>query len=194
MSSAENAFPPVAFVKARLFREAVYREDREDWLTLRGHLEEVRRYFREIGQELVFDEAEGYAFIRQLEAEGDERVPRLTQRRPLSYVATLLLVMLREELLRFDAAPGDSLRLVKTRDELRNLIADFFPDSTNQVRDTGRLDTAIRTLIDLGFLRTLNASDDQEAFEIMRIIKARLSPADLETIKERLRRHAQPRD
>jgi hypothetical protein len=192
MNPVENAFPPVAFVKARLFREAVYREDREDWLTLRGHLEEVRRYFREIGQELVFDEAEGYAFIRQLEPEGEERVPRLTQRRPLSYVATLLLVMLREELLRFDAAPGDSLRLVKTRDELRNLIADFFPDSTNQVRDTSRFDTAIRTLIDLGFLRALNAGGDQEAFEVMRIIKARLSPADLETIKERLRRHAQP--
>lgn len=192
MNPPENAFPPVAFVKARLFREPIYREDAEDWLTLRGHHDEIRRYFRDIGQELVFDEAEGYAFIRQLEFESDDRVPRLVQRRPLSYAATLLLVALREEFLRFDASPGDSARLVKTRDQLRNLVADFFIETTNQVRDTGRLDTAIKSLADLGFIRPLNAPTEQDAFEIMRIVKARLGPADLETIKERLLRHAQP--
>lgn len=191
MNPTENSFPPVAFVKARLFREPVYREDTEAWLTLRGHHEEVRRYFRDIGQELVLDEGEGYAFVRQLEFEGEDRVPRLVQRRPLSYAATLLLVSLREEFLRFDATPGDSTRFVKTREELRNLITDFFPESTNQVRDTGRLDTAIKSLADLGFVRPLIASD-QEAFEIMRIVKARLGPAELETVKQRLLRHAQP--
>lgn len=191
MDPNETAFPPVAFVKARLFREAVYREDTEDWLTLRGHFDEIRRYFRDIGQELVFDEAEGYAFIRQLEFEGEERVPRLVQRRPLSYAATLLLVMLREEFLRFDASPGDSARLVKTRAELRNLVADFFLESTNQVRDTGRIDTAIKSLAELGFVRPLAAGSDQDAFEVMRLVKARIAPADLETIKNRLRSHAQ---
>ena len=190
MNSPDTAFPPVTFVKARLFREPVYREDSEAWLTLRGHHEEIRRYFRDIGQELVLDEGEGYAFIRQLEVEGEDRVPRLVQRRPLSYAATLLLVTLREEFLRFDASPGDSTRLVKTREELRNLIADFFVETTNQVRDTSRIDTAIKSLADLGFVRPLAASD-QDAFEIMRIVKARLSPADLETIKQRLLRHAQ---
>lgn len=191
MNAPENAFPPVAFVKARLFREPIYREDTEAWLTLRGHHEEIRRYFRDIGQELVFDEGEGYAFIRQLESESEDRVPRLVQRRPLSYAATLLLVALREEFLRFDASPGDSTRLVKSREELRHLIADFFPETTNQVRDTGRIDTAIKNLAELGFVRPLLASD-QDAFEIMRIVKARLGPTDLDTIKQRLLRHAQP--
>jgi hypothetical protein len=50
----------------------------------------------------------------------------------LSYISTLLAACLREEFLRFDAAPGDSTRLVKTRDELRNFIIDFLRDSTNQ--------------------------------------------------------------
>jgi hypothetical protein len=192
MNSPENAFPPVAFVKARLFREPVYREDTEDWLTLRGHLDEIRRTFRDIGQELIFDEGEGFAFIRQLEFEGEERVPRLVQRRPLSYPATLLLVVLREEFLRFDAAPGDSTKLVKTRDELHNFVADFFPETTNQVRDTGRIETAIKSLVELGFVRPLNTAAEQDAFEIMRIVKARVAPTDLETIKQRLLRHAQP--
>ncbi len=60
------------------------------------------------------------------------------------------------------------------------------------MRDTGRLDAAIKSLVDLGFLRPLNAASGQDAFEVMRIVKARLGPADLETIKERLLRHAQP--
>jgi len=47
---------------------------------------------------VVFDEAEGYAFIRQIEPLEGERVPRLVQGRPLNYETTLLLVFLREEL------------------------------------------------------------------------------------------------
>lgn len=183
-------FPPIAFVKARLFREPVYREDTEDWLTLRGHVDEIQRYFRDIGQELVFDEGEGYAFIRQLEPEGEERVPRLVHRRPLSYAATLLLVVLREEFLRFDSSADDSPRLIKTREQLRDLVADFFPETTNQVRDFKFIDVAIKSLDDLGFVRPLTAGG-QDAFEIMRIVKARLAPSELESIKQRLLDHAE---
>lgn len=191
MSANPPAFPPASFVKAKLFREPIYREDGEPWLTLRGQQDEVRHYFRQIGQELVLDEAEGYAFIRQLEIEGEERVPRLVQRHPMSYWATLLAACLREEFLRFDAAPGDSTRLVLSRDELRNLIVDFQRDSTNQVRDTARIDRAIQQLVELGFLRGLGSAGENR-FEVMRILKARLGPAELEQIKERLLRHAQP--
>jgi hypothetical protein len=155
MSATPPAFPPASFVKAKLFREPIYREDVELWLTLRGQQDEIRHYFRQIGQELVLDEGEGYAFIRQLEIEGEERVPRLVQRHPMSYWATLLAACLREEFLRFDAAPGDSTRLVMSRDELRNLIVDFLRDSTNQVRDMARIDRAIQQLVELGFLRAL---------------------------------------
>jgi len=191
MNPPDTAFPPTAFVKAQLFREPLYREDTESWLTLRGHIDEIRRYFRDIGQELVFDEGEGYAFIRQLEIEGEERIPRLVQRRALSYPATMLLVALREEFFRFDASPGDSTRLVKTRNELHNLVADLFPETTNDTRTADRIDTAIKSLAELGFMRPMR-TDEHDAFEIMRIIKARLGPAELTTIKQRLIAHVQP--
>lgn len=191
MSSNPPVFPPASFVKTKLFREPIYREDAELWLTLRGQQDEIRHYFRQIGQELVVDEGEGYAFIRQLEIEGEERVPRLVQRHPMSYWATLLVACLREELLRFDAAPGDSTRLVMSRDELRNLILDFLRDSTNQVRDVARLDRAIQQLAELGFLRALGPADESR-FEVMRIIKARIGPTELDQIKQRILRHAQP--
>ena len=66
MSAYQARFQPPSFVKAKLFREPIYREDGELWFTLRAQQEEVRHYFRQIGQELVLDEGEGYAFIRQL--------------------------------------------------------------------------------------------------------------------------------
>jgi hypothetical protein len=187
----DSLFPPASFVKAKLFREPIYREDGELWLTLQLQQEEIRQFFRQVGQELVLDEAEGYSFIRQLQVEGDETmIPRLIQRRPLSYLATLLAVSLREEFLRFDAAPGDSTRLVKSRSELQDLVRDFLRDSTNQVRDVARLDRAIQQLVELGFLHPLG-DKDQDAFEIMRIVKARIGPDELEGIKERLLRHAE---
>ena len=187
----EANFPAAGFVKAKLLREPVYREDGESWLTLRAQQDEIRHYFRQIGQELVLDEGEGYAFIRQMETEGDERVPRLVQRRALSYLATLLLAALREEFLRFDSAASDSTRWIKTRDELRNLVADFLPETTNQVRDTAKVDAAIARLAELGFVRALGPAD-RDTFEILRIVKARLAPADLEAIKQRLSNHAEP--
>ena len=185
----QPVFTPASFVKAKLFREPIYREDSELWLTLRAEQDDIRYYFRQIGQELVLDEGEGYAFIRQIDTEDAAPVPRLIQRRPLSYMATLLAACLREELLRFDASPGDSTRLVMTRDELRNLIIDFLRDSTNQVRDITRLDRAIQQLAELGFVRSL--APDENRFEVMRIVKARIGPSELEEIKQRLLRHAQ---
>jgi len=165
MSNTQTNFSPATFVKAKLLREPVYREDGELWLTLRAQHDEIRHYFRQIGQELVLDEGEGYAFIRQLEIEGEDRIPRLVQRRALSYLATLLLVALREEFLRFDSSASDSTRLVKTRDELRNLVADFLSETTNQVRDTARVDAAIARLGELGFVRQIGSAE-RDTFEV----------------------------
>lgn len=180
------------FVKAHLFRGPLYREDQALWDTLRAQREEIRHYFRQVGQELVVDEGEGFAFIRQLDPEGDEPIPRLVQKRSLSYQATLLLVCLREELLRFEGAAEDSTRLVKSRAELHAMVAAFIPESNNQVRDVRGIDSAIARLEEYGFVRAMTA--EREAFEVMRVLKARIGPTELEEIKQRLEKHARPTD
>jgi len=188
MNSQSLDFSELSFIQVRLLREPIYREEKDDWEVLRAQQEKVRHYFHQIGQELVMDEAEGYAFLRQLEAEGVDRIPRLNRRMPLTYQATLLLVCLREEFCRFDTRSPDAARLVKTRGELQGLISAFLPESTNQVRDLGKIDTAIQRLKELGFLTQI--SDDPEEFEVMRIVKAKLGPNELEAIKKRLKEYA----
>jgi hypothetical protein len=186
MNPAEP-YSPSSFIKAHLLQAPLYREDGlwDSLLQLRG---EVAHYFREIGQELVIDEADGYAFLRQIEPIDQERVPRLTQRRRLGYEATLLLVCLRAELDRFDRSPGESSALVLTRDQLREIANDFLRQTSDEKRDRRSLDIAIDRLVDLGFLHRFGTEEDR--MEVRRIVKARLGPDQLEEIKQRLLAHA----
>lgn len=181
-----------SFALAQLFVGPVYNEDTRLWETVRAERDYIARYFRQIGQDLIIDEAEGYAFIRQIERDGEERVPRIGRRQALGYTATILLVCLREELASFDAAPGDSTRLVFTRQQLRALVLQFVRESNNQVRDIRVVDTAIRRVEELGFLRTIGTAES-DTLEVMRILKARFGPSELELVKERLIRHGENR-
>lgn len=181
-----------SFVKAHLLQGPLYREEKASWETLLQLRGEVAHYFHEVGQELVIDDGEGYAFLRQIEPPDQEKVPRLAQRRRLGYEATLLLVCLRSELDRFERAPGESAALVLSRDQLRELASDFLRQTADEKRDRRALDSAIDRLIDLGFLRSFGGED--ERCEVRRIIKARLGPEQLEKIKQRLLAHAHARE
>jgi hypothetical protein len=188
MNNPPLEFSDSSFCLVRLFREPIYREDTEDWETVRAQRDKLQYYLHQVGRELVLDEAEGYAFQRQIEADGVERIPRLGRRTPLTYAATLLLVCLREEFCRFDTTNPDATILTKTRTQLHDMVAAFLPESTNQVRDVGKLDAAITRLLDLNFLRRINPDTDE--YEVMRIIKARLGPSELTAIKQRLQAYA----
>jgi Domain of unknown function (DUF4194) len=158
------------------------------WDVLRAEREAIGHFFRQIGQDVVIDEGEGYAFLRQIEGEDDERVPRIGTSQPLSYPATVLLVCLREELARFDTMPALSTRLVLTRTQMRQLVTPFLRETNDETRDLRAVDSAIRRLEALKLLRAL--AGDVEAYEVMRILKARFGPGQLEEVKDRLSRVA----
>lgn len=124
-----------------------YREDGSLWESVRAQRDAIAHYFCQIGQDVVIDEAEGYAFLRQIETEGSDIIPRIGRGQSLGYTATLLLVCLREELARFEASPGDSTRLVRTRQELREVVSQFLRETNNQIRDVRTIDAAIRRLL-----------------------------------------------
>jgi len=67
-------------------------------------------------------------------------------------------------------------------------VAAFLPESSNQVKDLGRIDSAIQRLAELGFLEAV--TPEKDTFEVMRIVKARITPVELETIKEKLKSYA----
>ncbi len=193
-------------VLVNLLRGIVYREQSaERWRDLIGLQSAARDYVRVLGLELIIDEAEGYAFLRQLdvddtEAAGDattgdgrelEVVPRLIARRQLSYPVSLLLVQLRKRLAQHDALGGDT-RLMLTRDQMVDMMRTFLPASTNDAKLTDQIERQIARVEELGFLR--KAKEEGDLYEVRRILRAFVNAdwlAELETV---YRNHAEQLD
>ncbi|WP_309895731.1 DUF4194 domain-containing protein [Archangium sp.] len=172
-------------VLVSLMKGVVYQEsDPGLWqalLHLQGH---VRDHVTTLGLQLMLDEAEGYAYLRQRPAaEGEPELPRLVPRRQLSYGVSLLLALLRKKLAEADSTGGGS-RLVLRRDDILDMVRLFLPDGTNEARLVDRLDADIARVVELGFLRRLRDSD--EAFEVRRILKAFVDAQWLGTFEQKL--------
>ena len=163
------------------------------WNILLDYRSAVEEHFGGFGLALRLDETEGYAYLSQPGCEeGDEddveALPRLVRRQKLSYGATLLCVLLRERLVRFDQRDVASTRAVVSKADMREMVSLFLDARTDEVKLLGTVDTMIRQVLDLGFLKKLPG--EEETFEIRRIIKAKLSADSLTDIKTRLEARA----
>lgn len=163
-----------------LLKGVTYQEnDPVQWNALLSLQARVRDYVAVMGLELVLDEAEGYAFLRARPDSLDEaapKLPRLVVRRPLSFMVSLLLALLRKKLAEFDASGGDT-RLVLARGEIIELLRVFLPESSNEAKLIDQIETHLNKIVELGFLRKLKpatASQDKQAtaYEVRRILKA----------------------
>jgi hypothetical protein len=149
----------------------------------------VREHMAPFGLELILDEAEGYAYLRQRSpAEGEPELPRLVPRRPLGYQISLLLVLLRKKLAEQDAQ-GDNPRLILDQEQIADMVRVFLPDTANEVRFMDRLNAHVNKIVEMGFLRRLNGPGEQ--FEVQRILKAFVDLRFLADIERRLAEHAQ---
>jgi hypothetical protein len=170
----------ITLMKGVTFAEA----DPALWQSLLALQARVRDHIAVLGLELMLDEAEGYAYLRQRPTpEGEAELPRLVPRRPLGYAVSLLLVLLRKKLAEFDATSGDT-RLILGREDIVELMRLFLPDTSNQARLLDRIDQHINRVVELGFLRRLHGRDDQ--FEVRRILKAFVDGQWLHEFDQRL--------
>jgi Domain of unknown function (DUF4194) len=184
-------------VLVSLLKGVIYRDENERlWSIMLRHQIRVREYVEVVGLELILDEAEGFAFLKSRPAlEEDEalRMPRLVARRPLSFMVSLLLALLRKKLAEFDATGGET-RLVLSREEILDLVAVFLPQNTNEARQLDQMDVHINKIIELGFLRRLRSTEIAGgAFEVRRILKAFVDAqwmSDFDARLESYRRHA----
>lgn len=173
-----------------LFQGVLYREEAEPaWQGLLELQARVRDYCGVIGLELILDEAEGYAYLRQRPSEPNAAAsPRLVQRRQLSFPVSLILVLLRKKLAEFDATGGDT-RLIVSRDDLVDHLRLFLPDTANEARLLDRMDTHLGKVVELGFLRRLRGQDGQ--YEVRRILKAFVDAQWLDEFARRLEGYAE---
>lgn len=162
-----------------------YQEDSPSiWQSLLNLQPRVREYVALLGLELILDEAEGYAYLRQrTPAEGEQELPRLVPRRQLSYPISLLLALLRKRLAEFDAGSGDA-RLIMSREDIVEMMRVFLPETANEARLMDRIDAHINKILEMGFLRKLRGQEDR--FEVRRILKAFVDAQWLREFDQRL--------
>lgn len=179
---------PYTPVILKLLQDVLYSDDRF-WSLLLQYQREVKLHFESLGLQLWVDELEGYAYLTQPagEDEGETagNLPRLVRRTRLTYDQTLLCVLLREELQRFDTQRPDEARLVLRKTDIYELLRLFYPEQNDMTRLAGRLDKIIKQVVELGFLKLLPNSTE-ELYEVRRIIKAKISADKLAEIKEKL--------
>ena len=161
----------LSIVLIALMKGITTREDDPGlWQALMELQARIREYVAVIGLELVLDEAEGYAYLRQRATVPNEpELPRLVARRQLGYSVSLLLALLRKKLAEFDAGSGES-RLILSTEQITDMARLFLADTGNEARLMDRIETDVKKIVEMGFLRKLRGSEDR--FEVRRILKS----------------------
>ncbi|MBL4765313.1 MAG: DUF4194 domain-containing protein [Colwellia sp.] len=173
VSQGERQQQEKSAVQIKLLKGPVYRaKHKELWDWLERDQFQIREYFQQIGLSLLLDDVEGYAFLKQQEfdtKEGSVELPRLINRRQLSFGQTLLLVLLRKRLAEHDSEES-SPRLLVTRSEMQQWLVGFYPEVSNQVKQQKDFNALINKVKEMGFISVL--VNHQDEFEVQRIIKA----------------------
>jgi Domain of unknown function (DUF4194) len=182
--------PELSSAVIPLMKGAVYRDTHDRaWKQLLQLQPQVRDYVAVLGLQVVIDEAEGYAFLRQRPVDPDDTdpPPRLIPRHALSFHVSLLLALLRKKLAEFDAQGGDT-RLILTRDQITEMIRVFLPATSNDARLMDKLDEYIAKVAGLGFLRPVKNAEG--SYEVRRILKAFIDGQWLADLDTRLAEYA----
>ncbi|MDQ6951452.1 MAG: DUF4194 domain-containing protein [Mariprofundales bacterium] len=190
MDETTAPLPQLPMVVLPLLKGVIDREiDPRLWAQLLTLQAAVGDFVAVLGLELMVDEAEGYAFLRSRDDDGDDdseaaaKLPRLVARRQLSFPISLLLALLRKKLAEHDAAGGGT-RLILSRDEVVEMIRVFLPEGSNEVRLIDQVETYINQIAKMGFLRRLRGQE--QMIELHRIIKAFVDAQWLAEFDQRL--------
>lgn len=122
---------------------------------------------------------------------GYERLPKLFRKTSLSYSKTLLMVLLRDKLRRFDEEELHHDCCVAATSELFELWKPFFPASPDETRLYKSLREALTALEDMKFIRLFGKQPEE--WEVRRILKARLPAESLETLLNQLQSESERR-
>ena len=147
----------------------------------------IVEYFDTIGLELLIDENDGYAYSRNKIYEDDEEIlPKLLSTRELNYKVSLLCVLLRKKMVDFDMQ-NDSTKAIITKDDMIQEVLFFLDIKFNEVKVQKEIETTIKKVEELGFLKKLKISED--TYEIKSSIKSFINASWLDDFDTKLQEY-----
>lgn len=178
----------------KLLQGIVYDDD-PCWNMLSNNIREITDFFETIGVQVFIDQNDGYAFLKQIdndETDAGSETLRLIRRYPLSFELSLLCVLLREELEKFDSSQHDSAILVLSESEIRSMLSVYFKEKADQTKLYRELTKYLNQAAELSFLKELKENSGStdipidRKFEVRRILRAVIDIDFLSEFKKRL--------
>ncbi|CAA6677379.1 MULTISPECIES: DUF4194 domain-containing protein [unclassified Lentimonas] len=184
-------------VIVQLVRGPLYQEDSDLWSRLLRDQDKVKLHFHMMGLDLVLDEDAGYAFLRnesggdededeETESEAESSLPRLMRRNALSFLPTVLLLELRERLLRHDQSADGTDHLYLDFQEIREFMQLYCDETGNEKKIEAKVRAAIARLSELSVLRSVTNRSDV-IYRVEPILRAKLPVDQIEAIRDRLK-------
>ncbi|MGH9920409.1 MAG: DUF4194 domain-containing protein [Nitrososphaerales archaeon] len=179
--------PRLSPVLVHLLKGVLYREQHPQvWHDMETLEARVVDYFKVIGLDLIIDQAEGFAYLKQALLDEDSGIPRLIQRRPLSYALSILCVLLRKKMVEADAGGGGAgNRVVLTQEQIVEMMKVFFPRRANEAFTEEQIDVQIRKAVELELLKPLESTPP--AFEVRPILKALVNADWLQNLNDAIK-------
>ena len=185
-------------VIVRLLNGPIYQEDLDLWSRLGAEWEKIKSHFLEIGLEVARDDSAGYAFVRQREeieeseAESwddatEAPLPRVLRRTRLSYHQTIFMVLLREELMKFEQNQEEGDHLYRSAIDLREIMTPYYPELHDEKKIHRQISALVTKFEDWGILKKVRDKDGG-LYRVERIIKAKLPHEKLAEVRDQIKR------
>ena len=147
----------------------------------------ISDYFETIGLEVVIDENDGYAYLKnKVYEEDEESLPKLITSRELSFKVSLLCVLLREKIAEFEMQSDNEVAIVTSEELIQRLLV-FLENEFNEIKIQKEIEATIKKVEELGFLKKLKNKDD--IFEIKPSIKAFVDAQWLDEFDKKLKEY-----
>ncbi len=186
MSNLEKNQKPYSKAIVKLLKGPVERNSNL-WDNVVLYQIEIQDYISQIGLELIVKKDEGFAFVKQME-DSEGNTLGLITRRQIGFETSIVLVVLRQCLEEFDSNPTQFQIDEKfiTDIEIKDEVELFLPEKFNRVKFMKELDSYIKKIVDLGYLKEVNKKDNETKYQIHRIIKEKVTLDILQEFKLKL--------
>ncbi|RKX70553.1 MAG: hypothetical protein DRP60_15650 [Spirochaetes bacterium] len=184
----DDRYEDFAPLELKLLRGPIYHED-SSWDDLFVFRTGISRHLGKIGLVLHIDEEDGFAYVGQMDNDGEgEELPRLVHRRPLNSDVTLLCVLLREEWEKARVSLEGSGKCYLSSTDLFEALDLFYPEISDESTKDYRFNSMIQKVKDLGLIRERGkgGSGEERIFEVLPIIKALVNPEFVKEFKTAL--------
>lgn len=144
----------------------------------------ISDYFKTIGLEVLVDENDGYAYLKNRVYEDESEVlPKLITSRELSYKVSLLCLILRKKIAQFDMQ-NENEKAIISGEEIFSNMSLYMDIQFNEVKAKREIEATIKKVEELGFLKKIRNSED--IYEIKSAIKSFVNVEFLDRLKEGL--------